>query len=69
VVAHVAEEQLAAALPDGGRPARDRLAAALDPARHPHLVAALDDLAAPHRDEHFDNGLALLLAGIGSRLP
>jgi TetR/AcrR family tetracycline transcriptional repressor len=69
VVGHVAEEQLAAALPDGGGPARDRLASALDPERHPHLAAALDDLAAPHPEEHFDHGLGLLLAGIGTRLP
>lgn len=68
VVAHVAEEQLAASLPDGGRPARDRLAAALDPAHHPHLVDALDDLAAPHPAEHFDHGLGLLLAGIHAKL-
>jgi TetR/AcrR family transcriptional regulator, tetracycline repressor protein len=66
VVAHVTEEQLAAALPDGGQAARVRLDAALDPDRHPHLLAARDDLAAPHPNAHFDHGLALVIAGIRS---
>lgn len=64
VVGHVTEEQVAASLPDGGRAARARLDAALDPALHPRLLAGLDDLAAPHPDAHFDHGLTLVLAGI-----
>jgi TetR/AcrR family tetracycline transcriptional repressor len=69
VVAHVAEEQLASSLPDGGRSAQERLAAALDPARHPHLVAGRDDIAAPHPEAHFAHGLDLVLSGIRARLP
>ena len=69
VVAHVTEEQLAAALPDGGAAARARLEARLDPDRHPHLVAAQADLAAADPDEHFEHGLALVLAGIRATAP
>ena len=68
VVAHVTEEQLADTLPEGGRTARARFEAALDPARHPHLVAALDDLAAPHPIDHFDHALGLVVAGVRARL-
>jgi AcrR family transcriptional regulator len=68
IVSHVTEEQLAAALPDGGRTARDRLEAALDPARHPQLLAALDDLAAPHPVAHFDHALGLVVTGICAQL-
>ncbi|GAA1175412.1 TetR/AcrR family transcriptional regulator C-terminal domain-containing protein [Pseudonocardia alaniniphila] len=68
VVAHVTEEQLAAALPDSGKDARNRLDAALDPTEHPHLLAARDDLAAPHPNAHFDYGLSLVLAGIRGEL-
>ncbi|WP_433288364.1 TetR/AcrR family transcriptional regulator [Pseudonocardia sp. CA-142604] len=68
VVAHVTEEQLAVALPDGGKDARNRLDAALDPTEHPHLLAARDDLAAPHPTAHFDYGLSLVLAGIRGEL-
>lgn len=64
VVAHVTEEQLTTALPDGGEAARARLDAGLDPQWHPHLVAARSDLAAADPDEHFEHGLALVLAGI-----
>jgi TetR/AcrR family transcriptional regulator, tetracycline repressor protein len=64
VVGHVIEEQLAASLPDGGAEATSRLTAALDPERHPHLVAAAADLTAPHPEEHFEHGLRLVLGGI-----
>jgi TetR/AcrR family transcriptional regulator, tetracycline repressor protein len=64
VVAHVTEEQVARALPDGGQEARARLDTGLDPARHPHLVAAREDIAAADPDQHFEHGLALVLAGI-----
>lgn len=64
VVGHAAEEQLAAALPDGGRSAGARLASALDPRRHPNMYAATGDLAAPHPPEHFSYGLELILTGI-----
>lgn len=69
VVAHVTEEQLATALPDGGAAARARLEAGLDPARHPHLLAARSDLAGADPDEHFEHGLALVLAGIRAAVP
>jgi TetR/AcrR family transcriptional regulator, tetracycline repressor protein len=69
VVAHVTEEQLTTALPDGGEAARARLDAGLDPARHPNLVAAGADLAAADPDEHFEHGLALVLAGIRATAP
>lgn len=67
VVGHTTEEQLAAALPDGGRTAVARLNAALDPQRHPTMHAAAGDLAAPHPEEHFSYGLDLLLTGIRAR--
>lgn len=67
VVGHATEEQLAAALPDGGQPAVARLNSALDPERHPHLHAAAADVAAPHPQEHFSYGLELLLTGIRAR--
>jgi TetR/AcrR family tetracycline transcriptional repressor len=69
VVAHVTEEQLAAALPDGGQATRARLAAALDPGRHPHLLAAGADLATADPEAHFDHGLALVLTGIRAAVP
>ena len=69
VVAHVTEEQLTRALPDGGDAARARLDAALDPARHPHLAAARADLAGGDPGEHFEHGLALVLAGIRATTP
>jgi TetR/AcrR family tetracycline transcriptional repressor len=69
VVAHVTEEQLAAALPDGGDAARAKLDAGLDPVRHPHLVAAGADLAGADPEEHFEHGLALVLAGIRATAP
>ncbi len=69
VVGHATEEQLAAALPDGGAAARARLAAALDPGHHPSLLAAAEELAAPHPAEHFDLGLAIIVAGIAAQLP
>ncbi|MEV5710642.1 TetR/AcrR family transcriptional regulator C-terminal domain-containing protein [Actinoallomurus sp. NPDC052274] len=68
VVGHATEEQLAAALPDGGRSAVARLRSALDPDRHPALHAAAGDVAAPHPQEHFGYGLELLLSGIRARL-
>ncbi|MCO5972337.1 TetR/AcrR family transcriptional regulator C-terminal domain-containing protein [Actinoallomurus soli] len=68
VVGHAAEEQLAAALPDGGRSAVARLVSALDSQRHPALHAAAGDVAAPHPQEHFRFGLELLLTGIRARL-
>ncbi|GAA0344316.1 TetR/AcrR family transcriptional regulator C-terminal domain-containing protein [Actinoallomurus spadix] len=68
VVGHVAEEQLAAALPDGGRPAAARLNAALDPQQYPTLHAAAGDVAVPHPREHFSYGLDLLLTGIRARV-
>jgi TetR/AcrR family tetracycline transcriptional repressor len=64
VVGHTIEEQLAASLPDGGTEARARLREALDPARHPNLLASADDLAAPHPEEHFHHGLRLIVDGI-----
>ncbi|MGI5226390.1 TetR/AcrR family transcriptional regulator C-terminal domain-containing protein [Actinoallomurus sp. CA-142502] len=64
VVGHVIEEQLAAGLPDGGAEATERLTAALDPVRHPNLVAAADDLTAPHPEQHFEHGLRLILDGV-----
>ncbi|GAA4104601.1 MULTISPECIES: TetR/AcrR family transcriptional regulator C-terminal domain-containing protein [Actinomadura] len=65
VVGHAAEEQLAAAVPEA---AADRLTAALDPERHPHMLAAADDLAAPHPEEHFTYGLELLIEGIRGKI-
>jgi TetR/AcrR family tetracycline transcriptional repressor len=69
VVGHTTEEQLAAALPDGGATARARLTAALDPHHHPSLLAAAEDLSAPHPVEHFDLGLTIIVAGIAAQLP
>lgn len=68
VVGHATEEQLAATLPDGGTAARARLAAALDPRQHPSLLAAAEELAAPHPAEHFDLGLTIIVAGIAAQL-
>lgn len=68
VVGHATEEQLAAALPDGGQAAAARLDAALDPRRHPNMHAAAGQVAAPHPEEHFSYGLELLLTGIRARL-
>jgi TetR/AcrR family tetracycline transcriptional repressor len=67
VVGHTIEEQLAAGLPDGGRDAVARLTSALDPARHPNMLAALDDIPAPHTEEHFAYGLGAILAGLRSQ--
>jgi len=67
VVGHTTEEQLAAALPDGGTSAVARLADAIDPDRHPHLSAAREHLPAPHPARHFDYGLRLIVAGIRGR--
>ncbi|MEV4756355.1 TetR/AcrR family transcriptional regulator C-terminal domain-containing protein [Micromonospora sp. NPDC049559] len=67
VVGHTIEEQAAARLPDGGGPAVARLAGALDPGRHPNLLAALDHIPAPHPEEHFAYGLELLLAGLRAK--
>ena len=64
VVGHTIEEQLAAALPGRGRDATARLADAVDPQRHPHMYAALAHIPAPHRQEHFDYGLQLIVNGI-----
>jgi TetR/AcrR family transcriptional regulator, tetracycline repressor protein len=64
VVGHTIEEQLAASLPDGGTEATARLTTALDPERHPNMLAAIDDLTAPHPEEHFDHGLRLITDGI-----
>jgi TetR/AcrR family tetracycline transcriptional repressor len=64
VVGHTIEEQLAAALPDGGKEATARLAAALDPDRHPTMLASIGDLTAPHPEEHFEHGLRLIIDGI-----
>lgn len=64
VVGHTIEEQLAASLPDGGTEARTRLREALDPARHPYMLASIGDLTAPHPDEHFHHGLRLIVDGI-----
>jgi TetR/AcrR family tetracycline transcriptional repressor len=64
VVGHTIEEQLAATLPDGGTEAAARLIAALDPGRHPNMLASIGDLTAPHPDEHFDRGLRLIVDGI-----
>lgn len=66
VVGHVTEEQLAGNLPDGGREAAERLALALDPDRHPNLLAALDDIPAPHPEAHFVHGLRVLVSGLRS---
>jgi TetR/AcrR family tetracycline transcriptional repressor len=66
VVGHTIEEQLAAGLPDGGREAGRRLAEALDPVRHPNMLAALEDIPAPHTEEHFAYGLGVILAGLKS---
>ncbi|QUQ66956.1 TetR/AcrR family transcriptional regulator C-terminal domain-containing protein [Kutzneria sp. CA-103260] len=57
VVAHTIEEQLAAEGPD-------RLEAAVDPVRHPHLHAALAHVPSPHPEQHFHHGLRLIVAGI-----
>lgn len=64
VVGHTIEEQLAAGLPDGGREAAERLTEALDPLRHPNMLAALGDIPAPHGEEHFAYGLAIIVAGL-----
>jgi TetR/AcrR family tetracycline transcriptional repressor len=66
VVGHTIEEQLAlaAGLPDGGREAAERLTEALDPLRHPNMLAALDDIPAPHGEEHFAYGLAIIVTGL-----
>jgi TetR/AcrR family transcriptional regulator, tetracycline repressor protein len=64
VVGHAIEEQLAAALPDDGKEATARLAAALDPDRHPTMLASIADLTAPHPEEHFEHGLRLIIDGI-----
>jgi TetR/AcrR family tetracycline transcriptional repressor len=63
VVGHVTEEQLAAT--GGGDTAP--LESAVDPARHPHLHAALEYVPAPHPEEHFEYGLALILDGLAGR--
>ena len=57
VVAHTLEEQLPSEGPD-------RLVGAVDPARHPHLHAALAHVPSPHPDSHFSHGLRLILDGI-----
>lgn len=57
VVAHTLEEQLAGEGPE-------RLQAAVDPSRHPHLHAVLPHVPAPHPEEHFEHGLRLVVAGI-----
>jgi AcrR family transcriptional regulator len=64
VVGHTIEEQLAVALPDRGHDATARLTDAVDPQRHPHMYAALAHIPAPHRQEHFDYGLHLVVNGI-----
>lgn len=64
VVGHTIEEQLAATLPDGGEEAAGRLTAALDPGRHPNMLASIGDLTAPHPEGHFDHGLRLIVDGI-----
>ena len=64
VVGHTIEEQLAATLPEGGTEAAERLASALDPGRHPNMLASVGDLTAPHPEEHFDHGLRLIVDGI-----
>jgi TetR/AcrR family tetracycline transcriptional repressor len=64
VVGHTIEEQLAATLPDGGEEAAERLTAALDPGRHPNMLASIGDLTAPHPEGHFDHGLRLIVDGI-----
>jgi TetR/AcrR family tetracycline transcriptional repressor len=66
VVGHTIEEQLAAGLPDGGRDAVARLTDALDPAHHPNMLAALDDIPVPHTDDHFAYGLGVIIAGLRS---
>ncbi|MER7282916.1 TetR/AcrR family transcriptional regulator C-terminal domain-containing protein [Dactylosporangium sp. NPDC000244] len=65
VIGHVIEEQMAASRPDPAA-AASRLTAAVDPARHPNLTAALPHVAAPHPEEHFEFGLRIVLAGIGA---
>lgn len=62
VVAHTIEEQLAPEAPD-------RLNAAVDPLRHPHLHAALAHVPSPHPEEHFWHGLRLIVAGIRTEVP
>ncbi|MEC3978603.1 TetR/AcrR family transcriptional regulator [Amycolatopsis sp. H20-H5] len=64
VVGHTVEEQAALALPGGGDDKVRELAAALDPARYPNTAAALADIPAPHPEEHFEYGLALILTGL-----
>ena len=64
VVGHTIEEQLAAARPGSGHDATARLTGAVDPQRHPHMYAALAHIPAPHRQEHFDYGLRLIVDGI-----
>ena len=64
VVGHTIEEQLAIALPGRGRDATARLTDAVSPQRHPHMYAALAHIPAPHRQEHFDYGLHLVIGGI-----
>ena len=68
VVGHTIEEQLAAALPDGGTEAAQRLTKALRPDRHPNMLAAIDDVPAPHPAEHFSYGLGLVISGIRAQL-
>ncbi len=69
VVGHTIEEQLAAALPDGGTAAVLRLTTALQPDRHPNLLAVIDYVPAPHPAEHFSYGLGLIITGIRAQLP
>lgn len=68
VVAHTLEEQLAVGLPDDGDSPGRRLTDAIDPQRHPYLLAALAHIPAPHPDQHFEHGLSLILNGIRASL-
>jgi TetR/AcrR family tetracycline transcriptional repressor len=64
VIGHAIEEQLAAAPPGSGRDATARLAGAAGPQRRPGMYAAPARIPAPHRQEHFDYGLRLIVDGI-----
>jgi TetR/AcrR family tetracycline transcriptional repressor len=59
VVAHTIEHQLAST--DEGP---ERLIAAVDTDRFPHLAAAIEFVPAPHPDEHFEHGLRIVIGGI-----
>ncbi|MFE0025620.1 TetR/AcrR family transcriptional regulator C-terminal domain-containing protein [Amycolatopsis sp. NPDC059021] len=63
VVGHTVEEQAARELPADGAKTRE-LESAVDPALHPNTAEAIADIPAPHHDDHFEYGLAVILRGL-----